>query len=599
MRNNKKGITVAMAVTMVIIIALLATTITISVNTTLKGSKLKAFATELATIQDTIDIHMKTTTSVDYVVSDIIVTPSVELLATQFAGEAVTDGTILLHVIDLEKLGIEKTVYGNSKTETDVYAVSFETRKVYYVQGYDASDVVYYTLTDELENLLAGEQDVDIVSDNIIFVPNMAGWTKEPIQVTIKVPTNIDVATLTLATNVEEITISTPTLNGNYNDIIVNSGNYAGNYIITVNYILNDETVNQLYEVTNYDSIAPRITVGDLSIYNTDNVYLNDVVALDNVKIKKIMYSSVELTEIEAKKYFDDNGNIVDSSTIKIDRNISKYTIYAEDYAGNFSIKIIDIPALVSTEQELVGAINSGKNKIKLMNGIVCESSFAIDNGNYNIDLNGHTISYNNNTQSFTFMTINSEANVTIQDTSSLQTGKILAQFLEETYNGTKGDRAYDIYTIQNNGVLNIETVEIASKIIQKVGDAKINIGIEDAARTIDNIGTLNVNGGKISSYVEVEADSHAEVRTGEALAVGIQNSGTINLNSGSIVVEAHGRLKKTLGTWGKTAAYAYGVTNSDSGVYKKEDGFLISVFAKAYDEGNTYSEDEDAKEII
>ena len=52
--SSKLGITVSMAVTMIIIISLITTTITISVVNTVKKSKLRAFATELMLVQDTV-----------------------------------------------------------------------------------------------------------------------------------------------------------------------------------------------------------------------------------------------------------------------------------------------------------------------------------------------------------------------------------------------------------------------------------------------------------------------------------------------------------------------------------------------------------------
>lgn len=344
MIKNKRGITVAVVVTMVLVIVLLTTTITISVNGTLKSSKLRAFATEISIVQDTIDTYIKTTTAVDYIIKDVTVTPSSDVINTQFYGETVTDGKVLLHVIDIEKIGIEKTVYGKSKTETDVYAMSFETGKVYYVQGYDASDTIYYTLTDELENLLSGDLENDVISKNIIFTPNHIGWTNQPIQVKVSIPTAIDITTVNVTTNVASITISDEVLNGNYNEITVNTGNYAGNYTISVEYIEQGETKTQIYEVATYDNIAPIITSGEVANDNNNREYkyLNDVVATDSGKVKKIMYADIVLTEEEAKTYFQSQGNTVSNSRVRLNNTSAQYTIYAEDYAGNVATLIVD-----------------------------------------------------------------------------------------------------------------------------------------------------------------------------------------------------------------------------------------------------------------
>jgi len=348
MIKRKQGITVAMVVTMVLVIMLLTTTITISVSSTLKSSRLRAFATELSNIQDTIDTYVRTTSSVDYVLNDVVVTPPTEILTTQFRGETVTDGTVILHVIDLEKIGIEKSVYGKSKTANDVYAVSFETGKVYYVKGYDASNVVYYTLTEDLENLLSGEQGNDVTSNNVIFVPSIIGWSKNPIQVLVKVPSTIDISTVNITTNVASVTISTAVLNGSYNEITVNAGNYAGNYTITVTYILQGESKTQTYDVSTYDSTVPTITVGDVLNDNDNEAYkyLNDVVAIDTGKLKRVMYAELELTAEEALRYFVNNGNVVSNNRIRLKDDTEKYTIYAEDFAGNVAVLVVEKPPI-------------------------------------------------------------------------------------------------------------------------------------------------------------------------------------------------------------------------------------------------------------
>ena len=329
MKNKKRGITVAMAVTMVVIIALLATTVTISVNVTLKGSKLKAFATELSTVQNTLYSYKKTTSDMNYISKDISVVPPNDMLTTQFSGENVIDGKILLHVIDLKELGIEKSIYGKEKTENDVYAVSFETDKVYYVKGYETADEIYYTLTAELEELLAGESGQEVVTENIVFEPSIVGWSKEAIKVIVKVPTTIDISTVNITTTISDIVISAPVLKSGYNEITINTENYLGNYIVSANYILNGQTKSQIYEVTTYDNGAPKITVGDIS-NNNDNreyKYLNDVIATDNGKIKTLMYTDIELTQAEAKEYFKTKGNIVINNKIRLNDTTLKYTI--------------------------------------------------------------------------------------------------------------------------------------------------------------------------------------------------------------------------------------------------------------------------------
>ena len=54
--------------------------------------------------------------------------------------------------------------------------------------------------------------------------------------------------------------------------------------------------------------------------------------------------------------------------------------------------------------------------------------------------------------------------------------------------------------------------------------------------------------------------------------------------------------MKMTLGTWGETRAYAYGVTNS-GGTVNRSENITISVTAIANEEGS-YTETIDSAEI-
>ena len=194
-------------------------------------------------------------------------------------------------------------------------------------------------------------------------------------------------------------------------------------------------------------------------------------------------------------------------------------------------------------------------------------------------------------------MTIESGANVLIKDTSDTKDGKIKAQLLEETYNGSKDDRYNTIYTIANSGNITIESGEVASTLRQLPGEQKENIYSKCHAKTINNTGTINLNGGIISSYIESQGVSYLATRNGEATAIGIENSGTVNLNSGKITAEAHAYMKMTGIVYGETRAYAYGVTNATGGVVNREDTVTITVNAVAHEE-NSYTETVDSAEI-
>lgn len=350
MKNNKRGVTAAVVATALFVIVMLTTTITISVNKTLQSSKLRTFATELSTVQDTIDTYIKTTSSVDYVIRDIVVVPPAELISTQFSGETITNGSIILHTIDLEKIGLAKTVYGKSKTEKDVYAISFETGKVYYVQGYNSSDSVYYTLTEELNAIVSGKDSTVVNSNNIIFMPNKIGWTNTAVQVKVKVPSTIDISKVTVTTGNTDINISSATTVNNYAEINVNTNAVEGNFVITVSYELDGSLKTAKYTVASFDNTAPTITVGEQgyekTVYDSDfYAYISDVIVTDDSNaIKEIKYANITVVEQEAEEYFKSYGTVIkNNSDIRIIPRAKEYTIYAKDYSGNSSIKVVTI----------------------------------------------------------------------------------------------------------------------------------------------------------------------------------------------------------------------------------------------------------------
>jgi len=186
----KRGITVTMMVITVIILLILASTITISVYSGINYSKLSSWKSEIVNIQNVVKEKLNESSIIDeYILGSISVSkdsiPNVEF-TNQFSGETVdSDNNVILYALDLGKLGITDTMYGNYTTSTDVYAISKETNKVYYVQGLELGNDTYYTITsDDLENL----ENTENVLSSVVFVPNTIGYTNKPIKVTVKLP---------------------------------------------------------------------------------------------------------------------------------------------------------------------------------------------------------------------------------------------------------------------------------------------------------------------------------------------------------------------------------------------------------------------------
>ena len=73
----------------------------------------------------------------------------------QYSKEDLTQD-LNLYVVELKDIGAETAMYGLDTINmgTDIYLYSMETGNIYYSKGYLYEDKVYYTLTDELMDII-------------------------------------------------------------------------------------------------------------------------------------------------------------------------------------------------------------------------------------------------------------------------------------------------------------------------------------------------------------------------------------------------------------------------------------------------------------
>lgn len=342
---KRRGITLTVMVVTVIIFGILAGTITISTYSTINYSRLSTWVSEITYIQDIVDEQLAKSSALNFVVDEIKIDVSgltVEEKNEQFGGETIgSDGTVQLFTLDMNKLKILNTRYGNLQVDTDVYALSKQTGKVYYVRGLEAENKMYYSLTDVLKNRFELETSTNNLT-SVVFVPNVVGYSNEPITVMVKVPNTY--TEIVVTTSNEQITISSAQLKEKTYEYTVNSNLIEGNYIISVSYNDGVQTLTSNYIVNGYDVTSPVIhqPADEDFVYkeNGDHVlyYLINVNATDESGIKKLKYAFGEISEATAKEYFKENGNYVIDGKINLDTSITHYTLYAEDNAGNISV---------------------------------------------------------------------------------------------------------------------------------------------------------------------------------------------------------------------------------------------------------------------
>lgn len=345
---NNKGITLTTVVVSVILMLILAGTITVSIFSTINYSKISVWINEIVYIQDIVEEHLAKTSVPPYTSATVnidISGLSSEERQKQFASEVIENNLVTLNVLDLGTLKITNTTYGNLQNEQDVYAYSNVTGKVYYVKGINIDSVMTYTVTDELRN----KHDLipaNTTLQSIVFIPNTMGYTNLPISVTIRIPKEI--TNINITTNNTNINVSGQTVTADYYEYVVNTNSIAGNYDITVNYTFQNVGQTTRYVVNTYDITAPiieKLAYENIVYVETENAkieYISNVKATDASGIKKFKYTIGTISQVEAKGYFAQNGNDIVGGKINLDREDTSYTIYAEDNAGNFSIISFD-----------------------------------------------------------------------------------------------------------------------------------------------------------------------------------------------------------------------------------------------------------------
>ena len=103
-----------------------------------------------------------------------------------------------MYKLDFSKLGNIETIYGNIDDERDIYVVSKASGVVYYLKGVNVNGTTYFTLTDDLKNLIdyVDTNENTVTKDGISFIPSTLEWTANSISTRVVVPskyTDVDV----------------------------------------------------------------------------------------------------------------------------------------------------------------------------------------------------------------------------------------------------------------------------------------------------------------------------------------------------------------------------------------------------------------------
>lgn len=355
----KKGITLAILSIVILLMIILITTITTTGTMAINNSRKMKFASELALVQELADEYANNNEG-EYPVSsslEIDLSNVTSSSINQFNDEVKNVSKIILYQIDFSILGKTDLIYGNKAKGdlTDVYAVSKETGKVYYIKGLKIGKVTYYTLTDDLKDSIDYTPNSgSVTKDGIIFNTLKSKWTNKNVESIVKVPSNLGYTNVIVSTIKNNNVFSTI-------DILENTKGYdiykiqdvSGNYQVKVEYTKDETNMFQIFDITNFDDKSPEIVIKSIKpmVNEKDNVkqtYIDIDFQNDLSGIKYAKYETDNISDADAKKYFTSNGNKILNGTIIVDKFIEYVTIYVEDNAGNYSSQVITLDAVVT-----------------------------------------------------------------------------------------------------------------------------------------------------------------------------------------------------------------------------------------------------------
>lgn len=333
----KNGVSLVSLMITIVIIILLTTTVSISAISSINNAKKVSFATEISFIQESVNNYytknniLPILEKVNFDINEID-----EKYKDQFSLEDVQN----MYKLDLEKLGKIDNVFGKGEKLNDIYIVSIDTNKVYYLSGINVGEKIYYTLTDDLKSVIRYSDN--LVNDGIIFTKSENKWTNKDITTNILIPNEYKDISITVIKDGNVISNLSEYLGEDkYNKYIVQGIN--GCYSINIKYLKNDVSKFIKYDITNFDNTIPAYSLSDKKIFDNEKdkycyIELSDVV--DNASgIAKLKYlkSNASLEDVR------DKGNNIINNIIEFDENTDYITLYIEDNAKNYVYKVIDL----------------------------------------------------------------------------------------------------------------------------------------------------------------------------------------------------------------------------------------------------------------
>jgi len=356
---NKKGISLIVLIITIVILLILLSVTTVSVGDSIQNSRKSAFASDLASLQDAVNVYYiqngelpivsegnkyveyvyKTNNLVDKEDSSNIIELNTTYI-NEFKQELVsnfdiTDGENIVsdtvfYKIDLAKINVEKTKRGTGKNgENDIYIVAYPSQNIYYLKGLSIEGKVYFSLVN-LTEYNAIKNNEPEATDTTEIIQEVTGisvkrekkaWTntldiiieaylESSDSIYVRVPVRNEDIKLATTTGQNIINLKSLTGSLSLTEAEISTFNELENkekYLTVIKKQGNIEVGSVKVNLTNYETVAPIVplkadgTTLDFTVSSSDGQNTVSFVAKDSISgIKEVRY--VYLTQ------FDSNG---------------------------------------------------------------------------------------------------------------------------------------------------------------------------------------------------------------------------------------------------------------------------------------------------
>lgn len=348
MNKNKRGISVMALVTSVTIIMILLTTATISGINTANNAKKIAFGAEIKIVQGAVDSYY-TKNNATYPVKENAYTidfSSEDISAKNnkiFKDNEGQDKTsFTVYELDYEKIDTSNLTYGNKsqgnndgEKKKDIYVVSRTSGKVYYLKGLEIGGQKYYTVTDDIENLLSYNSEKNTVNSPVIkFEPSTTDWTNKDLEVKVVVPSTCTSDSIKFNDTVVTLSEGKLTISENGN--------------LTVSYVEKSKAETEKkakYIIANIDKEIPELVFNEdfVELEANGNIgYIKLLEVKDKISgVKNVKYEYGDFTD--NKDYFKASGKRVEENLIWVKEYVENITVFVEDNAGNIKTNLIHV----------------------------------------------------------------------------------------------------------------------------------------------------------------------------------------------------------------------------------------------------------------